>query len=1251
MKMRTIVKRYIPIFLIFNRIILADSVTSAHLVDEAWEAWNKNDQALVEQKFREAIKADPGNTRAYVGLAYLYEMQYKFQEAWKIYANVTRTELDYEPYIFAAMMTQKLTSSEENRASGILTLFDDLSRNARSTTMQVNANEKLGRYYNDHADLKKALFYYDKIDAITDWMLIGPFDNISASGFDKIYPPEEKFDTAQTYFGKNDITIKWFNIPQIRYDKWIDLRRYYPDDNAVFYGNTFIYSPEKQTVDLRVGTSGALKVFLNDELMVACFDENNNGYDTYSVRTTLQKGWNRLLIKCGYSEITQCNFAVRLTDPQGQPISNLEISTAPQTYNSKPGAEKLNIPNFAEAFFRKKIEEHPDYLENYLLLAECYALNDKAVESELILRDALKRAPENAMIYLHLIEAYQRGEKYDEVNTAFEKIYRLDPKIPVVLEHRISEALENQDYDEASVLLDKLAVLIPDSPNLQQQYIVYYSKRSLPDKMIETVHAAYEKFPENWNIVQTEAIVESMVKQDQKQGIPIIRKYLKKHTVQDVFLHLAEYYQNTGDFKNWEKTYQQLLSYYPVAPGFLYQMARNYYTVHDYLPAGRYIEEALKICPQCAVYMGTRAEIERSAGQKDAAVRDYERALQLKPTYFEARDQLRELRQLPSVFSNFYTANIDSLYQNSPSAAKYPGDKAVVLYNASQRVVYGGATESRHEILTKVFNSDGIDDFKEYVIPFNGYNEALIIEKAQTLKKDGSKIDADVQNNHIVFKALEADESVYLKWKVRSYYAGELSRHFWDEVNFNMLYPVLDIRYDLLIAPDVPFKVTGQNMSKEPTSKRLTPDGILYEWCATNEPAITEEYRMPPLADVGKILHIGSIPDWNYIVNWYYDLAETKTRTSYEIDEFLGDLLPEGENLSDREKITRIYNFITEEIRYSSVSFRQSGLVPQKARDVFVNRIGDCKDKAALGIAMLRAAGLNAYFVLVNTRNEGLNKDVLPSIAFNHAIVAVETSEGKYYLDLTAQNYPVGSIPVPDQNAFALEILPGNFAPMNLGSQYFIGNVRKRRTVVEVGTDNSITVEIKTIRKGAQTADIRNVYRYKNQADRLKEISESLSQDYPNVTLLDFQITDLDSITPTLTYEYSFSVPNYLSTAGNMMIMAVPWADKFIPIKALSYDKRNYPLIYWPNADTVREEIEIHLPAGYKLLEFTPSYNYTCAIADFNLDLKLENGILYGTRQIINKEMDVNPEDYPAFKEFYNNVVKADANQLLLNKD
>ncbi|MFH1213491.1 MAG: transglutaminase domain-containing protein, partial [Candidatus Neomarinimicrobiota bacterium] len=1028
------------------------------------------------------------------------------------------------------------------------------------------------------------------------------------------------------------------------------MRRYFPDDDAVFYGNTFIYSSGKQAVDLRIGTSGALKVFLNDELMIECRDENNNGHDTYSVATVLQPGWNRLLIKCCFSEIAQCNFAVRLTDPEGNSLSDLKISSAPQSYTSCPGAGKQAIPNFAESYFLKQIEQHPEYLENYLLLAESYALNDKAIESELILRQALARAPNNAMIYLHLIEAYLRGEKFDEVSTAFEKIYQLDPNIPAVLERKITEYIEKKNFDEAKVLLDRLAQLIPESPNLQSQYIVYYSKRGLNEKIIETVNAAYLKFPDNWSIVESKAMIASYVKQSYKEGIPILRKYLKKHTDQNAFLKLADYYQKASDFKGWEKTYRQALNYYPAAPGYLYQMARNYYNIHDYSSATRCIEESLKLCPQCAIYWGTRAEIERSSGQTGAVIQSYKRALELKPTYYEARDNLRELQNNKSIFANFDAINSDSLFANSPKASEYPGESAVVLYNSCQRVVYsGGATESRQEFLTKVFNSDGIDNFKEYWIAHNGYNEELIVEKALTLKKDGSKIEADIDDNHIVFKSLEPNEAIYLKWKIRSYYAGKLSQHFWDDINFNLLYPVRDIRYALLVPPEVRFQVAGQNMSKEPALQKVTPDGVLYQWQLTDEPAVKEEYRMPGLTDVGKILHISSIPDWNYIINWYVDLAEAKTRSSYEIDEFLKELLPANTVLTEPEKVTRIYNFITEKIRYSDVPFRQSRLIPQKARDVFVNRIGDCKDKAALAIAMLRAAGLDANFVLVNTRDEGLNRNILPSIAFNHAIASVVTAQGKYYLDLTAQNFPVGSVPLTDQEAFALEIKGGGM-PFYLNSEYFTGNTRLRRTKVDINPDNSISVTLHTTRHGAQTADIRSVYRFKNKSDRFKELIESLAQDYPNAELTDFEVIDIDSITPVLDYEYKFKAPNYLTEAGGMLILRLPWADKLTPTKALSYESRTYPFSYWPNADTIREEIEIRLPAGYQPMEFTPRYDYHCSTADYYLDLSFREGILRGTRQLVNKKSVVPPESYLEFKEFYNRIVKADGNQILIKR-
>lgn len=61
-----------------------------------------------------------------------------------------------------------------------------------------------------------------------------------------------------------------------------------------------------------------------------------------------------------------------------------------------------------------------------------------------------------------------------------------------------------------------------------------------------------------------------------------------------------------------------------------------------------------------------------------------------------------------------------------------------------------------------------------------------------------------------------------------------------------------------------------------------------------------------------------------------------------------------------------------------------------KARDVLVNKIGDCKDVSTLGIAMLREVGITAHYVLVNSGDEERRGNIPPSIDFNHCIVAVE---------------------------------------------------------------------------------------------------------------------------------------------------------------------------------------------------------------------------------------------------------------------
>ena len=44
---------------------------------------------------------------------------------------------------------------------------------------------------------------------ISQWLLIGPFDNTKGIGFDKVYPPEQKVNLAGIHEGKNAKELRW----------------------------------------------------------------------------------------------------------------------------------------------------------------------------------------------------------------------------------------------------------------------------------------------------------------------------------------------------------------------------------------------------------------------------------------------------------------------------------------------------------------------------------------------------------------------------------------------------------------------------------------------------------------------------------------------------------------------------------------------------------------------------------------------------------------------------------------------------------------------------------------------------------------------------------------------------------------------------------------------------------------------------------------------------------------------------------
>jgi transglutaminase-like putative cysteine protease/Flp pilus assembly protein TadD len=128
------------------------------------------------------------------------------------------------------------------------------------------------------------------------------------------------------------------------------------------------------------------------------------------------------------------------------------------------------------------------------------------------------------------------------------------------------------------------------------------------------------------------------------------------------------------------------------------------------------------------------------------------------------------------------------------------------------------------------------------------------------------------------------------------------------------------------------------------------------------------------------------------------------------------------------QKISALLQHVDREVRYTGVEFAEATIVPRSPNETLTRKYGDCKDKAALLVAMLRAANIPAYVALLNAGGrEDVSAD-LPGLGmFDHAIVYVPGSPD-YWIDATDEYARLGEIPNGDQGRLALIARPGTTA-------------------------------------------------------------------------------------------------------------------------------------------------------------------------------------------------------------------------------
>ncbi|HEX4966181.1 MAG TPA: DUF3857 domain-containing protein [Thermoanaerobaculia bacterium] len=189
------------------------------------------------------------------------------------------------------------------------------------------------------------------------------------------------------------------------------------------------------------------------------------------------------------------------------------------------------------------------------------------------------------------------------------------------------------------------------------------------------------------------------------------------------------------------------------------------------------------------------------------------------------------------------------------------------------------------------------------------------------------------------------------------------------------------------------------------------------------EPADDPEPGLPSDVPRGAYVAFSTGSSWGDLARRYSDLVDQTIRGA-DLKAFIRSAV-KGTAPSQLDLINLYLARLSEEVRYTGIELGEGGMVPRKPAETLRRRFGDCKDKAVLLTAMLRASEVPAYVALLNAGEDDADvEESLPGFGtFDHAIVVVPGSP-PLWIDPTDPFSRAGELPLADQGRLALIASP-----------------------------------------------------------------------------------------------------------------------------------------------------------------------------------------------------------------------------------
>lgn len=1244
---------YKALFFVASLLLCIQS-TFANDYDKAWEALNRNDRKKANEYLQKALKDPSCAADAYITLVYLNTFEGNEKTGNDFSEKIVNSLKDPNPYLYAMWFNRAaLGTYGKKEASSQLDLLSTIFKNEKlNGSIKAAAHYVRGSHYLSSNEFEKAKAEWTQVGSFLDWQFVGPFENLSGTGFYKDHGPLAHPEQTMIFSGINKAPIHWFTPTASNQDAWKFVNSHIPDQTAIVFAQSFIYSPEDQEITLGAGASGSLKVWVNDALVLSESKEQVTELDYYRAGCKLSKGYNRVLVQLGYTRNSAANFIIRCMDANGNTIPGLKSVSSSQSYTkASQSTVSKELKHFAETYFQEKIKAQPSNPVNYILLTQTLLRNGRAFEARKTIETLLKKFPDNSLLRFELIQCLMKDDNNTLLSQEIERLKEKDADCMITYKLNIQQMMDEEKYEEAEELYADMIKRYKESSESIQRRIRILNARKKYDESMKLVLEGYEKYPEDYSFVQMMFNVQKNSYKDIDKAIAVYEKYLETNFSFSLVKELGSEYMEQGKREKGLQCWRKLLTMFPYDPELLTDMARYYYQQQDYKTASTYCDTVLGIAPFVANYWNNKAVIAEQGAQMEAATAAYNKTLTFDPNKYETRKKLRELANKKDLFKQFPQTDVYDLIKKSANKEVSRNYGYSYLLDEKQVIAYGqGGVEEYVTFVIRINTAEGIDKWKESYIPYNDYSQSLLIEKAEVVKKSGSKHQAEKDGSNIVFTSLEAGDAIVIKYRLQNYSSGRLAADFWDRYVLSSFQPTGILRYSLLVDKSLPLKYEMTNSDMKPSVKDVD-EFKMYTWELNDIKPVESEPYMPSLTDVSPTLHVSTINSWDKIVEWYSDISHFRIEDEFELKEVYDSIFANTKNLTPLKKAEKIYNYIQENIRYSHISFRQGAYVPQRPSVTLNTRLGDCKDLSSLFVSLATMAGLKANMVLVDTKDNGLREMTLPSLEFNHCIVLLQADSRQYYLELTDNELPFTSLPYNIPGAMSLVIPTYNVEAPKGSLQPIVAAHRSSDRVYRKGTidfdGSDLRMNVNVVRTAALSSGLRSTYKNLSEEKQKEKLQDAISGSFKNpLTISTVNFKGLETAVDSVQYTYSFVVKNELIEVGDMNMVRIPFGDVIATLDNFSKDTRVFPLEYWryEDGDTYETNITINAPAGKRIIEVPKSESFKFGKSSYSIEfVAVGNSKLEIKRTAKLEREDVAVGDYAGFKEFLNKIVKVES--------